>query len=110
MRNGFDVIVDATFLRRSERDPFSRVAAQHGARFAILDCVAPEQVLRERIAARAAENRDASEANLEVLAHQLAEQAPLGADEQRATVRAATDAPLDIPKLLAAFADRRGSP
>jgi len=38
-----------------------------------------------------------------VLDHQLAEQDPLGADEQRATISVPTDAPLDVPKLLAAL-------
>jgi uncharacterized protein len=106
VRNGFDAIVDATFLRRTERDTFSRIAKQHNARFAILDCVAPEEVLRRRIAARAAESRDASEANLEVLDHQLAEQDPLGGDEQRAAIRVPTDAPVDASALLSALARR----
>ena len=58
VRNGFDAIVDATFLRRTERDAFSRIAKQHSARFAILDCVAPKEVLRRRIAgARGGEPR-----------------------------------------------------
>jgi aminoglycoside phosphotransferase family enzyme/predicted kinase len=108
MRNGFDAIVDATFLRRTEREALSRIAKQHNARFVILDCVAPEEVLRRRIAARATESRDASEASLAVLDHQLSEQDPLGADEQRATIRVPTDAPLDVSKLLAAFARRSG--
>jgi uncharacterized protein len=103
LRNGFDAIVDATFLRRAERDAFARLAAQHGARFAILDCVAPEAVLRRRIAARAAEERDASEAGLDVLDHQLAEREPLGAEEQRAAICVRTDRPLDLPALLAAL-------
>jgi len=103
VRNGFDAIVDATFLRRTERDALSRIAREHDARFAILDCVAPEEVLRGRVAARAAESRDASEASVAVLDHQLAEQDPLGGDEQRATISVPTDAPLDVPKLLAAL-------
>jgi hypothetical protein len=106
LRNGFDAIVDATFLRRPERDAFARLAERHGARFAILDCVAPEDVLRARIAARAAEARDASEAGLEVLDHQLAEHDPLAADEQRATIRVPTDAPLKVAPLLTALARR----
>lgn len=106
VRNGFDAIVDAAFLRRAERDALSRVAAQHGARFAILDCVAPVDVLRRRIAARAAAEHDASEASLEVLDHQLAGHDPLGADEQRATLRVPTDAPLDLPKLVSALVRR----
>ena len=106
VRNGFDAIVDATFLRRDERAAFARLASQHRARFAIVDCVAPEEVLRRRIKARAVEERDASEANLAVLDHQLAEQEPLGADEQRATIRVPTDAPLDVATLLTALAHR----
>jgi hypothetical protein len=106
VRNGFDAIVDAAFLRRAERDAFTRLASQHGARFAILDCVAPEEVLRQRIAARAAEDRDASEASLKVLDHQLAAQEPLVADEQRATIRVPTDAPLGVSTLLSALARR----
>lgn len=106
LRNGLDAIVDATFLHRAERDAFARLAARHGARFAILDCVAPEDVLRRRITARAAEARDASEAGLEVLEHQLAERDPLGAEEQRAAIHLPTDAPLDLPALLASLRDR----
>jgi uncharacterized protein len=104
VRNGFDAIVDATFLHAAEREAFAKLASRHGARFAILDCVAPDDVLRRRVAARAAEDRDASEASLEVLDHQLAEREPLGADEQRATIRVPTDAPPDVSKLLTALA------
>ena len=106
LRNGFDAIVDATFLRRSERDAFARLAARHGAPYAILDCTAPEDVLRRRIAARAAEARDASEAGLEVLDHQLAEQDPLADDERRATIQVRTDEPLDVPELLTTLGRR----
>jgi hypothetical protein len=106
LRNGFDAIVDATFLLRSEREAFARLAARHGARFAILDCAAPEEVLRRRIAARAAEARDASEASLRVLDHQLSAREPLGADEQGSAIRVPTDTPLDLPMLLAALARR----
>ncbi len=61
------------FLRRAERDAFSRIAKQHNARFAILDCVAPKEVLRRRIAARAAEQPRRVRSHLEVLDHQLAD-------------------------------------
>jgi aminoglycoside phosphotransferase family enzyme/predicted kinase len=106
LRNGFDAIVDATFLRRAERAAFARLAADARARFAILDCSAPEEVLRRRIVARSAAGRDASEANLAVLDHQLADREPLAADEQAAAVRVAADVEPDIPALLAALARR----
>lgn len=68
---GLNVIVDAAALRRHERESFRALADMHGADFRLIECVAPEAVLRERIARRAAEGRDASDADLAVLALQL---------------------------------------
>jgi aminoglycoside phosphotransferase family enzyme/predicted kinase len=106
LRNGFDAIVDATFLLRAERDSFRRLAEKAGARFAILDCAAPESVLRDRIAARKVEGRDASEAGLAVLDRQLAAREPLGEDEAHCAVGVATDRDLHVDAVLAALADR----
>jgi len=103
LRNGFDVIVDATFLRRAERAAFARLAADARARFVILDCTAREDVLRRRIIARAASGRDASEADLAVLDHQLATQEPLTQAELAASVRIDTAAAPDVPAILAAL-------
>ncbi len=103
LRNGFDAIVDATFLRRSERGQFRALADQAGARFAILDCAAPESVLRSRIAEREAARNDASEAGLGVLDHQLAACEPLGDDERNHAVRIATDHDLATGAVLASL-------
>lgn len=69
---GFTAIVDAAFLKRAERDAFAALARGLGARFAVVACEAPVDVLRERVAERAAADRDASDATLEVLDRQLA--------------------------------------
>jgi hypothetical protein len=79
---GYTVIVDATFLKRRQRDEFRRLAETLNAPFVILDFVADENVLRTRILAREQQGRDASEAGIAVLEHQLATQEPLQADEQ----------------------------
>jgi uncharacterized protein len=89
---GLDVIVDAAFLRGAERTAFAALAAPRGARFAIVDCQAPVPVLRERLARRAAENRDASDADIAVLAQQLQWHEAPTADE--AVVRLDTDTDL----------------
>ena len=68
---GLNVIVDAAALRRHERDALRALAAAQGADFRLVECVAPEAVLRERLARRAAEDRDASDAGQEVLSLQL---------------------------------------
>jgi aminoglycoside phosphotransferase family enzyme/gluconate kinase len=86
IRASWPAIVDATFLRRAERDAFRALAREHDVPFAILSCQAPEAVLRERIVARARGGADASEADLAVLARQLAIQEPLGGDELRDTI------------------------
>jgi predicted kinase len=101
LAHGFDVIVDAAFLRRDEREPFRRLAQRSGARFAILDCSAPEAELRRRIGARAARGRDASEATTVVLDWQLRTQEPLGVDELASTARADTTADVDYGALAA---------
>jgi len=68
---GLDVIVDAAFLQRRQRTRFLELAAEMGAAFAILHCLAPENVLRQRISERQASGSDASEAGVEVLEDQL---------------------------------------
>ncbi len=68
---GLNVIVDAAALRRHERDALRALAAAHGAEFRLVECVAPEAVLRERLARRAAQGQDASDAGQEVLSLQL---------------------------------------
>ena len=49
---------------------------------AIIDCVAATHILRARIQARLRAGRDASEADLSVLAAQIATQEPLTAEER----------------------------
>ncbi len=81
LRAGWSVIVDATFLKRAERADFRQLAAQTGAVFGILAPPATPAQLRERIRARAALGRDASEATLEVLTQQVRTLEPLTPDE-----------------------------
>ncbi|MDO8448141.1 MAG: AAA family ATPase [Rhodoferax sp.] len=82
LRAGWSVIVDATFLRRADRDDFRALARDAGAAFGILAPQATPAQLRERILARSASGRDASEATLEVLAQQMRTVEPLGPDEE----------------------------
>lgn len=78
---GYAVVVDATFLSRSWREAFREIAGDHGARFALVGCTAPLEVLRARVQRRSREGTDASEAGLAVLERQLAGVEPLGDDE-----------------------------
>lgn len=85
---GWCAIVDATFLKRTERDAFRALARKLCVPFAIVSCRMPKEVLRERIAARERAAQDASEARLAVLESQLENERPLGAEELQETILA----------------------
>jgi aminoglycoside phosphotransferase family enzyme/predicted kinase len=78
---GLPAIVDAAFLQRAQRARFRALAAELGVPFVIFHCQAAPALLRQRIRQRAAESRDASEADLAVLEHQITTEEPLMSDE-----------------------------
>lgn len=67
LRSGMAVILDATFLKESERAQAAALAKRAGCAFTGLWLEAPEAVLAERIAGR---RGDASDADVAVLARQ----------------------------------------
>jgi aminoglycoside phosphotransferase family enzyme/predicted kinase len=83
LRHGYSVIVDATFLARAHRRRFEAIAAAAGVPFAIVDCVAPGNVLSSRLVKR---HHDASEAGIAVLERQRDTQQPLDDDEWMASI------------------------
>lgn len=101
LEHGFDVIVDAAFLMSQQRAPFAALARDRGARFRIVDCAASADELRRRLAVRAAERRDESEAGTAVLDWQLEHGAPLAGEELESTVRVDTERDIDFAALAA---------
>jgi predicted kinase len=91
IEGGIPAIVDAAFLRRSERDAMRSLARQLGVRCVVVECTAPEPVLRERLAIRAAHEADASDATGTVLDLQLQVREPLADDELAGAARIDTD-------------------
>jgi predicted kinase len=79
LQAGYPVVLDAAFLRRSERDAARELARELKVPFSILACEAPAEVLRARLLAR---RDDASEADALVLEHLRTSVEPLGADER----------------------------
>jgi hypothetical protein len=86
LKAGWPVVVDATFLRRTEREAFRALAQRLDARFLILNFRAPLELLRERVVARRAGAADASEADIAVLQHQLDQREPLTPAEMAVAV------------------------
>jgi len=101
LRNGETALVDAAFLARRERLEFRQVAASNAAGFAILDCTASRRELERRIRARASAGRDASEADLAVLEHQLRTAEPLDRAERRQAITVDTERNIEYAKLAA---------
>src|SRR4030095_9842543 len=83
---GFPVVVDATFLKRAEREAFRALAEELHAPFLILNFHAPLALLRARVVERRARADDASEADLAVLERQIATREPLTPAEMAAAI------------------------
>ena len=82
----YPVVIDATCLKRWQRELFRDLADRTGIHFSILDCHHDIATLSERVTQRLAGGRDASDADLSVLQQQLANREPLTDCERRKVV------------------------
>ena len=94
---GYNVIVDAAFLKHEQRAPFQLLAQECGIAFNIVEVTAPAEILRKRISAR---KNDVSDAGLAVLEHQLASWQALRDDEQDATISVNTTDSLALAQAI----------
>ena len=83
VQSGLSVIVDATFLKRWQRKLFEALAEEGGWNLLILDMACDKELLKTRLKARMLKGSDVSEADLDVLEHQLHSAEPLGDEERR---------------------------
>ena len=105
-RAGYVIIVDGAFLKRWQRAMFRELSASAGIPFVIVSFVASETLLRARIARRLREARDASDADLGVLEHQLLTQEALTATERVDTVVCDSGRPPGAPTPWAEVRER----
>ena len=103
LQAGLNVVVDATFLERADRDLLRGVARRLRAHFAIVTCQASEATLRERVHDRALVGTDVSDADEEVLSHQLQHLTPLSIAECHNVVIARTREPRVVERTTAAI-------
>lgn len=97
---GHSTVLDATFLRRTQRDVLRDLARRLRVPFIILRCHAPRNFLEEAIVQRARAGGDASDANLQVLQRQIATQEPLDGTEIAATIEVNTSVKVDASALV----------
>ncbi len=83
---GFVMIVDATFLKLEQRQPFLKLAQQHHVPWVILHCDAPVDFLQERIKERRGKSGEPSDADLNVLTIQLQTREALTEEELTHTI------------------------
>ena len=98
---GYTVIVDATLLRREDRQRFGELGSRAQAATFLVSCTAPLAVLRERLQSRAAAGQDPSEATVSVLEWQRGRIEPIGADEPFEVIEIESTDPRAIDKVLA---------
>jgi aminoglycoside phosphotransferase family enzyme len=95
------VVVDATFLKQPQRQPFAELAERLGIPFVILNMHNPEQVLRERVRTRQAAGCDPSEADEKVMEAQLASAEALTEEELECAVAVIPEQPFSVEDLKA---------
>ena len=93
MQAGYGAMVDATFLRQSQRARFADLACRLGCPYVIIAFEARPETLRRRVASRAESNADVSEATPDVLEAQLHARQDLSFDEQAVAVVLDTERP-----------------
>lgn len=96
LTNGHAVIVDATFLKQDQRQPFLELANRLGIPLAIAACQVAEATAETWLTQRSAEGGDAAEADVQVMQAQQRTLEPLTPEE---AARAIT-CPMDQPEQL----------
>lgn len=81
MEAGYPVCVDATALKRAQRDRLRHEAEKRGLAALLISFEADDATLRDRLVRRQKRRGEASEAGIEVLDYQLASRDVFGEDE-----------------------------
>lgn len=97
LETGYSVIVDATFLQAQQRKPFELLATEKGVSYRILEFLASPQTLRDRITKR---EKGVSDANRDVLEHQLKTWMPLEHHEEAYRIEVNTEKPFNIDTII----------
>ncbi len=98
------VVLDGTFIQRQQRAPFIELARSSKRPLLIVECSAPDEVVRERQKRREAESWSVSEGRWEVYLAQKQRIEP--ADEVSAAERIAVDTTLELEDQLEVIEER----
>lgn len=91
LQAGFPVIVDASFLRATDRDQFRSLGERLEVPFRILNVTCGEEELRKRLQRRQEDETAVSDAGVDVLENQLELKDPLTSQERTRAITIRTD-------------------
>jgi aminoglycoside phosphotransferase family enzyme/gluconate kinase len=97
---GYNVAIDATFLKKCWRAKIQKLAEDMGIPYLILCCEASDQIILERIKKRHELSTDASEADEAVVTSQKSNLEPLSAEEKLFQKTIYTDNPNCLDELI----------
>lgn len=97
---GFNVIIDASFLRRADRQSLTSLAEGRGLFCGLVSTDADRAVLASRLRARRSGGEAVSEADASVLEHQYAHADHLDSAERARTVLVETDSATDPGQII----------
>ena len=102
LAEGGRVILDASFRKQAWRRDARRLSAETGASFVLIECRAPDDVIRARLETRLRETSDASDARWELFQQQKAAFEPVAGlpRSEHVVVEASAPAPEVTPKAL----------
>ena len=100
LRGGFTALVDACFLRRSERQRMAALAKQQGVPLVILKLETPLQLIKARIETRQRQGDDPSDATWEVVQQQRQWCEPISAMERSEAAVLELQEPIDAAAAL----------
>jgi predicted kinase len=102
---GQSVLLDASFAKRAERQRVATLAQENGARVCLLECLAPESVIRNRLQAREQSAEAVSDAQEDILGAFQRDYEPVRAGEWSCHVRLDTtrDVEYCVQQALAAI-------
>ncbi len=82
LTQGRSIILDASFISYEYRKLARQLAYEAKARFRIIECVAPDDIIKERLVARLTQENEPSDARWEIFQSQKAAFQPIGSDEE----------------------------
>jgi len=98
LQHGLNVIIDATFLKRAQREPFQALAQTLSVPCQLLWLDAPAELLVQRMTQRLQLRHNISDANEDVIHHQKANAEVPGQDEAVIAIDASVE--FDIARIL----------